>query len=285
MDQWLLAAQLFSDVPHAPDTRDTLDTRSTRKNQLAKSQSPIPTRGTAFTHAAFRDLPVVGPMVMREMILLDKGDTELEIQKRIQVFLDRGYNMFLLFPEGTFLDSKSLAKSQSFQFPKPRAASKTRKTNKTNILLPDASSSPLTLPEPEQKAEPEKLFTRVLMPRHGAMRAFVQLVQARLKRVIDITLQYPTYDPVRPGNEFQYVHYPSLFAHFASDPKIIPAPVMHIQQYELKGPEDWKVVAKPEWLNQLWAKKNERLERRFDHYHSLKHLAQPKHESATQTVR
>jgi len=217
MDQFLVC----SSVHYYDEPISTGSTSSTSSTSSASSTSPtIPIRLTGFTHQAFESLPGVGNMVGKNLIGLAKGETQAQIQAKIQLFLDQGYNCFLLFPEGTFLHQDTFAKSQEFQA--------------------------------KEGIPADMRLQRTLYPKFGALHAFVDLVKDRLAYIVDITIDYYDYDA--PKSDWSYFLYPSLTHSFF---KKMSPPYMHATVIPVR--EKWADFMEKEWLVKLWRKKDARL--------------------------
>lgn len=178
----------------------------------------IETKLTGYTHENFKDLYFIGGMVGTVVIGLRKGDTEETIRTKTRHFLDRGFNTFLLFPEGGFLCSKSLAKSLNYQ--------------KT-----------LDIPDSER-------FHHVLYPRMGAYNAFLKEVGTRLKHIIDLTIHYQNYSPAT--SDGNYVDYPSVLHSYVNK---IPAPIVHCKIYKVDA-KLFAKMSPQDWLLSIWHKKD-----------------------------
>jgi len=181
-----------------------------------RDDSKVPVQLTGFTHEGFKTLPGIGQMVGKNLIGLDKGDSKITIQAKIKKFLHQGFNTFLLFPEGTFLHKNSLLKSHAFQ------------------------KSPT--------------FHKVLYPRFGAFDAFVELLQDRIEYVVDLTLDYPGYNPSKA--EWSYFTYPSV-AHSFLNQNRVPPPYLHASCLVVNG--KWETLTH-DFVLKLWKKKEHRLQ-------------------------
>ena len=180
----------------------------------------VPVQLTGFTHQAFNTLPMVGQMVGKNLIGLDKGETKASIQRKILDFRHKGFNTFLLFPEGTFLHQESWKKSVDFQ-------------QKLGL-------------------KKEQCFQKLLYPKFGAYDAFVDLLEDEIEYVIDLTLDYPDYNPVT--SEWSYLTYPSVAYSFLNKQ---PPPFLHASTTVVQGKRG---ILTHDFLLHLWRKKDQRLQ-------------------------
>lgn len=156
---------------------------------------------TGFTHEGFKTLPLVGDMVNKNLMGLEKGESKKSIQNKIQTFRSKGYNTFLLFPEGTFLHRDSLKSSQQYQ----------------------ASLG----------IDKKKHFKKLLYPRFGAYDSFVSLLKDDIRYVVDLTIDYPEYDAAQ--SEWSYLTYPSVAYSYLHKPlpPYLHARTIHITTQKL----------------------------------------------------
>lgn len=150
----------------------------------------FPLKITGFTQSRFSNVPLLGSMVGKFVIGIGSGSAKEQIQQQVCDFLHKGYNAFLLFPEGRIFCKSAYSDSIVFQ----------------------------------QKTQPDKMLMHdVLFPRYGAFCALVEALGPRLKYIVDITLDYP-HHPLR-HNEWQHFLYPSVFFSYFND---TPPPTMHV---------------------------------------------------------
>jgi len=196
-----------------------------------REKSAIPVKFTGFTYSSFQYGPVVGPLVGRTYIGLEKGESNEEIEHKISWLLEQKYNTWMLFPEGTLFDKDTYKKSLDYQ-------------------------SSLGIPT-------ERHFHEVLYPRGGAIHALLKLAGHRVKYIVDATLGYEGHDPRTQPRSF--VNYPSATYGALCGLKV---PSMHIRiyhvspQWQKRLQEHCDPKVAPPWLINLWRLKNKMLRKK-----------------------
>lgn len=163
-------------------------------------ENKVPVRLTGFTQTRFNTYPVIGSLAKKWVIGVEKGSKPQEILDQVNQFIDRGFNTFLLFPEGKIFCHSSYTEGIEWQ--------------RDNSKLPN-------------------MLHHVLYPRFGAYEALVGALKDRLKYIVDITLDYPHH----PLTEHEWNHhlYPSIFFSMWND---TPPVTMHVRNIKVSNWKD-----------------------------------------------
>jgi len=185
--------------------------------------SKVPVRITGFTQTRFSQYPVIGKLAKQWVIGVERGSQPHEIHHQVNEFIQKGFNTFLLFPEGKIFCQSSYRESILWQKDK-------------SALLPT-------------------LLDDVLYPRFGAYEALVGALQDRLKYIVDVTIDYPNH-PLR-DHEWDHYLYPSIFFSMWND---TPPVTMHVRNIRVSN---WKDALDRKTLLQLWRGKDLLLRKRL----------------------
>lgn len=160
----------------------------------------FPVHLSGFTYEVFRHVPILGNVVGRLLIGLSKGESEEERRSKVKYMLDRGYNTFVLFPEGALFHKGTYVKSAEYQ---------------------------------KEKLGMKKPFKRVLHPYTKAFDSLRAVVGDRLESVTDVTLDYAGFRPRE--SDYSYTTYPSVLYNAFHD---APAPRIHVENIPIPYPQN-----------------------------------------------
>ena len=201
-------------IPNIVTTGQTQTTQTeTKLTQTSQSIQP-----TAFTHAHFIDVPVIGSTVADVLIGVRKGITEEELTAAIKQRMRDGFNTFILFPEGGIHCKSNLPANRAYW-------------------------------QKEVKKHDDFEYKELMYPRFTAYQTLVKALGADLQFIVDITLQYPSHKPWE--TEFNYTNYPSIVSSFSNK----SGPVRcHVENINVRG--RWKDVLSSKWfIDKIWKRK------------------------------